>query len=205
MHKQINYNFSIKLNNYDLINKFNIKSIYELPVYTKIELKTFIKENSIEKTTRLQLESFFLFYILGLNKIYLKFNYITQSAIYLRSTLIESELKSVVLKQLVFDFLFNFYLLLNKFFRSCILSKGPLNFSKNGKPKNKNFNLISYLPGDLLLEKREQTLINFNDLKVFICFNLTQPIIYYSKKRNIKNFNLDLDFFKNIFPFWIFS
>lgn len=205
MHKQINYNFSIHLNNYDLLNKFNFKSIYEFPSYNKIELKTFIKENSIEKTTRLQLESFFLFYILGLNNIYLKFNYITQSAKYLRSTLIKSEVKSIVLKQLMFDFLFNFYLLLNKFFRSCILSKSPLIFSKSGKPKNKNFNLISYFPGDLLLEKREQILINFNELKVFICFNLTQPIIYFSNKRNIKNFNLNLNFFKNVFPFWIFS
>ena len=201
MVKPINYNTFKLLNNYDLLNKFNFKSVYEFPIYDKIELKTFIKDSSLGKITQLQIESFFFYYILGLTNTFLKFKYIAQSAGYLRSVLIESEMKSIVLKHLILDFLFNFYLILNKTSRSCTTSESFLIFSKtSGKPLYKKFNLISYFSGDLLVEKREQKLINFNDLKVFICFTLIQPILYYYK--NNKKFNFNLFFFKNIFPFW---
>lgn len=206
MLKQINYNSFTSLNSYDMLNKFNLKSIHEFPVYQTFELKTFIKEGSLVKATRLQMESFFLFYILGLNNVYLNFNYVTFSAARLHSVLIKSEVKSRVLKHLLLDFLFNFYLIINKYSRSYIISENALVFSKkSGKPMHKKINLISYLPANLLVEKREQTLINFNDLKIFISFQINQPLLYYSKKKNNKNYNLDSLYFKNIFPFWIFS
>jgi hypothetical protein len=206
MNKQINYNTFTLLNNYDLLNKFNFKSIYEFPAHKTAEFKTFLKDGSLAKVTQLQVESFFFFYLLGLNNIHLDLNYVASSTGRSRSVLVESNIKSKILKQGLSDFLFNFYLIINKSSRSFVVSENSLITSeKSGKPVNKKFNVISYLPANLLVEKREQVLINFNDLKIFICFEINQPILYYSKSTNNKTINLDLVYFKNIFPFWAFN
>jgi hypothetical protein len=207
MRKQINYNACKYLNNYDIINKLNFKSIYEIPVYNKIELKNFVKDSSLSKITALQLQSNFYYYLLGITRVSLKFNYVALSAAArLRSVSIESKVQSKIVKNLILDFLFNYYLILNKLSRSFVLYEDSFEMSKlSGKPRFKNFNLISYIPANALIENREQSIIKFDDLKIFIFCQIKQPILYFYKKQKNKNFNFNLLYFKNIFPFWVFN
>lgn len=207
MFKQINYNSCKYLNNYDLINKFNFKSIYEIPSYNKIEIKNFAKDSSLSKITELQTKSIFLYYLLGLLHISLKFNFVALSAATrLRSVSIESTIQSRVVKHLLLDFLFNYYLILNKLSSSFILYEDSFLISKShGKPKLKKFNLISYIPANALIETREQVSIKFDDLKIFIFCQIKQPVLYFYKNKKNKKFKFNLLYFKNIFPFWAFN
>lgn len=207
MFKSLNYRTNKALNNYDLINKFNFKSIYELPNYNTIEIKNFIKNSSLVKVTELQMQSLFFYYLLGMFCVSLQFNYVAlNSAARLRSVSIESKIKTKVLKYLILDFLFNYYLILNKLPRSFVLFQDFYSISNfSGKPKSKYFNLISYLPANTLIENREQVLIKFDDLKIFIFCQVHQPILYFYNKKKNKNFNFNSLYFKNIFPFWAFN
>lgn len=205
MTKQVNYNNIKLLNQYDLINKLNLKSIYEIPTYKAIELKAFLKNESLIKVTQNQVEISFFFYLLGFSKIYLDFNYLTGSYKRSRSIIIESTLKTQIIKKMLLDCLFYFYIIVHKTRPSFVLSKAPTVVSKrSGKPKAKCVNLISYLPTSSLIEQKNYTIINFTNIKTFIRFEISQPIIYYSSQKQNKTFLLNLFFFKNIFPFWVF-
>lgn len=205
MLKPFNYTNSKILNNYDLINKFNFKSIYELPHYTKIESKIFIKNSSLIKVTDLQMQSIYYYYLLGLINVYLKFNYVALNSVArLRSVSIESEIKSKISRHLLFDFLFNYYLILNKISRSFILLQDFSYISKKSGKLNL-FNLMFYIPANTLIEKREQLVISFDDLKIFILCQIQQPTLYFYNKKKNKNFQFNSLYFKNIFPFWAFD
>lgn len=207
MYKKLNYNTCKYLNNYDIINKLNFKSIYEIPIYNKIEIKNFVKDSSLVKVTELQMQSIFFYYLFGAIHVSLQFNYVALSAAArLRSVSIESKVQSKIVKHLLLDFLFNYYLILNKLSCSFILYEDSFSISKlNGKPKFKKFNLISYIPANALIEKREQSLIKFDDLKIFIFCQIKQPVLYFYNKEKNKKFNFNLLYFKNIFPFWVFN
>lgn len=207
MIKRINYNACQYLNKFDLINKFNFKSIYEIPSHSKIEIKNFVKNSSLSKITESQMRSMFFYYLLGFIHISLKFNFVVLSAsARLRSISIESTIQSTIVKHLLLDFLFNYYLCLNKLSSSFVLYEDLFLVSKlHGKPQFKLFNLISYIPANVLIEAREQFAIKFDDLKIFIFCQIKQPVLYFYKNQKNKTFKFNFLYFKNIFPFWAFN
>lgn len=204
MSKQLNYNNCKYLNNYDLLNKFNFKSIYEIPSYKKIEVKSFIKEKSLLQITQLQLKTIFFYYTLGFNNIFLNLNYkAANTSTRFRSISIESDIKANVTKNLTLDFLFNLYFILSKVSRPFVLSQHKTSFSKKSGKSNFNVcNLTFYLPPTLLLENREQALVKFKDFKFFISCHIKQPLLYFNKKDST---SIDPFLLKNIFPFWLLN
>jgi hypothetical protein len=207
MIKTNDYSFLKYLSNYDLIHKYNLKSIYLVPQINKINLKISIEQSSALKL-KAQYKAFLFFYLYNFcsSKIFLKFY-----------TSLKKRIKTMTLKSKVilhisskkkFDFLLSLiFLLNNKSVESNCAHNLLTSNAISGKLQYQHLYLIFSTPVSTFFNKSYQNnqQLNFQDLTVFFDFSLKKPITllpfnFFSKieKKN----NLYINLFKNIFIFW---
>jgi hypothetical protein len=206
MIKTNNYSFLKYLSSYDLINKYNLKSIYLVPQINKISLKIAIEQNVAVKL-KAQYKAFLFYYLQNFCCSKIILNFFTSLKKRVKTMTLKSKIILDISHKKIFDFLISLVFLLNN--KSLESTCAPALRSSNivsGKPQYENLHLIFSTPASGFLSKTNQNhqQVNFNDLTVFFDFSLKKsvtmlPFNFFKKQK--KN-NLYINLFKNIFIFW---
>jgi hypothetical protein len=207
MQKTLNFNFLKYLNYCDLINKYNFKSIYNIPRCENITLKVFIKQLLLTKFAELQLISFLFLYLSGFKNAYLGLKFI-KALSKSKSIQYTSQIFFSVGKKKLLEYFFNIFLVLNKNIQTFSSYSDKNIYSKsNGKVLYQNLHLITFFKASSFIEKKDQisSNLNFNNLKIFGLFKI-------KKSLSVKEFNPliscqrdSISFLKNILFFWVFN
>jgi hypothetical protein len=178
MIKTNNYSFLKYLNSYDLINKYNFKSIYLIPQVNKINLKITVEQNLTIKL-KAQYKAFLFYYLYNFccSKVILKF--FTSLKKRIKTMTLKSKIIVDISYKKVFDFLISLIFLLNN--KSLESTCTPALVTSNlisGKPQYKYLHLIFSAPVSIFFSKTNQNhpQINFNDLTVFFNFSLKKSV-----------------------------
>ena len=166
MVKVNNYSFLKYLNFYDLVNKYNFKSIYLLPQVNKINLKIAIEQSIALK---LQYKAFLFYYLYNFccSKVILNF------FIELKKKLKTVSLKSKIMVDISYKKIIDFLILLNFFINNKSINSHYIESKDNsnltsGKPQYKSLYLIFSVPAIYFFNKinKKNMQINFNDLVI---------------------------------------
>lgn len=200
-----NHVFNGYLSKYDLINKYNIKNVHDVPKISKIILE-FSSDDIInaldvagkkEWDSELQVKSFLLLYILSLNCPFINFNKI-------KSSREDSKFSIKVIfssEKDIYHFLTGLFhenwnlLVLDDF----SFFKFSINRYTKYIKKNKNFVLNSKIPASSFFEL--DNFLNKNLLSISSKnLNIKASFLFFN---NLYKDNLSLNTIKNIPSFWI--
>jgi hypothetical protein len=206
MIKTNNYSFLKYLSSYDLIHKYNLKSIYLVPQINKINLKIAIEQNFAVKL-KAQYKAFLFYYLHNFCCSKIILNFFTSLKKRVKTMTLKSKITIDISHKKLFDFLISLIFLLNN--KPLEPTCAPALLTSNaisGKPQYEHLHLIFSAPASIFSSKTNQNhqQVNFNDLTVFFDFSLKKsvtllPFNFFEKKK--KN-NLYVNLFKNIFIFW---
>lgn len=205
MIKTNNYSFLKYLSYYDLINKYNLKSIYLVPQINKVNLKIAIEQNFAVKL-KAQYKAFLFYYLYNFCCSKIILNFFTSLKKRIKTMTLKSKIIINISHKKTYEFLISLIFLLNN--KSLQPSFTSIPFVLNpvsGKPQHKYLHLIFTAPAAIFSDKTNQNhqQINFNDLTLFFNFSLKTPVT--SLPFNFfehKNSPLHINLFKNIFIFW---
>lgn len=199
-----NYSFLKYLSYYDLVYKYNLKSIYLVPQINKISLKIAIEQNSAVNL-KTQYKAFLFYYLSNFCCSKIILNFFTSLKKKLKTMSLKSRVIIDISYKKIFDFLISvIFFLNNKQLESkCTQTFSSLNYS-SGKPQHQCLYLIFSTPASVFFNKTNKTnqQINFNDLTVFFNFTLKKPILVPFNFLKVENFFSYTNLFKNIFIFW---
>jgi len=207
MIKTNDYSFLKYLSYYDLIHKYNLKSIYLIPQINQINLKISIDQSSALKL-KFQYKAFLFYYLYNFcsSKIFLKFYTSLKKRI--KTMTLKSKVILNISYKRVFDFLMSLtFLFSNKSFESKCGQNLITSNNVSGKPQYQHLYLVFSSPISIFFKKTNQSnqQINFNDLTVSFDFSLkksitTFPFNFFQQIETKKKLYLNL--YKNIFIFW---
>ncbi len=207
MIKTNDYSFLKYLSCYDLINKYNLKSIHLVPQINKVNLKIAI-EQSVAVKLKSQYKAFLFYYLYNFCSSKIILNFFTSLKKRIKTMTLKSKVVIDISQKKVFDFLISLiFLLNNKSLESVCAQKMISSNAKSGKPQYEHLYLIFSAPLSTFFSKtnQNQQQINFNDLTVSFDFSLKKSVAllpFNFFQINEKKSNLHTNLFKNIFIFW---
>ena len=206
MIKTNNYSFLKHLSHCDLINKYNLKSVYLVPQINKINLKIAVEQNFAVKL-KAQYKAFLFYYLYNFCCSKIILNFFTSLKKRVKTMTLKSKIIIDISHKKLFDFLISLIFLLNN---KPLESNYTTSFATfnliSGKPQYQHLHLIFSTPASVFSSKTNQNYqqINFNDLTVFFNFSLKKSLTllpFNFFKKQTKN-SLHINLFKNSFIFW---
>ena len=205
MVKTNNYSFLKYLNQYDLISKYNLKSVYMVPQINKINLSIAIEQNFAVKL-KAQYKAFLFYYLYNFCCSKIILNFFTSLKKRVKTMTLKSKVLINVSNKKIFDFLiFLIFSLNNKLLETNYTLTNTISNIASGKFQHEYLHLLFAVPISTFLGKtnQNQQQINFNDLIIFFNFSLKKsvkllPFNFFEEKK----INLYKNFFRNIFIFW---
>ena len=203
MVKKVNYSFLKYLNCYDLISKYNLKSIYLVPQVNKIGLKIVLDQSlSVKLKSHYKVFLFYYLYNFCYSKITLSFfTHLKKRS----TTVLESKFFIDISYKVFFDFLISLVFLLNN--KTVPLSYSTTSSSFNfisGKPYSQysclSFPVFTSLFFGKVNQNQQET--DFNGLTVYFNFSANNLMVLPFNFFFVNNLNLYTNYFKNIFMFW---
>lgn len=207
MIKTNDYSFLKYLSYYDLIHKYNLKSIYLIPQINKINLKISIEQSSALKL-KFQYKAFLFYYLYNFcsSKIFLKFYTSLKKRI--KTMTLKSKVILNISYKKIFDFLISLIFLFNN--KSLEVKCAQNLITSNivsGKPQYQHLYLMFSSPISIFFKKTNQSTqqINFNDLTVSFDFSLKKsiailPFNFFQQAKKVSFLYVNL--YKNTFIFW---